>query len=164
MEKSPLHIFLQLVEPPSYADAIFAPPYMGSSSDTEIQSAANGASESQASTSRPQQLVLNISVTEPQKIVEGSGSSLVPGSGSFVSYKVSCVTSFHQPSCAFEWKMSSSWISCNSCQIRRPCTVSSEEGLISTRIVDHTDTEAYTSLQLPPRELDRAEMEQERKG
>jgi hypothetical protein len=94
MDKSPLHILVQLVEPPSYADAIFAPPYMGSSSDTEIQSAANGASESQASTSRPQQLVLNISVTEPQKIVEGSGSSLVPGSGSFVSYKVSCVTSF----------------------------------------------------------------------
>lgn len=83
--------FSQLVEPPSYADAIFAPPYMGSSSDTEISAATNGPSpsEAQPSTSRPNQLVLNISVTDPQKIIESAGSSLVPGSGTYVSYKVS---------------------------------------------------------------------------
>ncbi|GAQ79708.1 Sorting nexins and related PX domain-containing proteins [Klebsormidium nitens] len=83
-----------LVEPPSYADAIFAPPYMGSSSDTEITAATNGPSpsEAQPSTSRPNQLVLNISVTDPQKIIESAGSSLVPGSGTYVSYKVTTKT------------------------------------------------------------------------
>ncbi|KAG0584397.1 hypothetical protein M758_3G207200 [Ceratodon purpureus] len=77
-----------MIEPPSYADAIFSP-YMGD--DLNGSSPDLGIHSSPSFTSSPSSEFLSVRVSDPQKVPE-TGSSLVPGGSSYVTYKFSTHT------------------------------------------------------------------------
>ncbi|KAG6555806.1 hypothetical protein Mapa_002445 [Marchantia paleacea] len=80
-----------LVEPPSYADAIFTP-YMGEASTVNGNGREVGDSSSSSLHSFPVYSdTLIITVTQPQKSQE-SGGSIVPGGSSYVTYLITTRT------------------------------------------------------------------------
>lgn len=72
-----------MIEPPSYADAIFSP-YMGD--DSNGSSHDLGIHSSPSLSSSPSSKFLSVRVSDPQKVLD-PGSSLVPGGSSYVTYK-----------------------------------------------------------------------------
>jgi hypothetical protein len=78
-----------MIEPPSYADAIFSP-YMGDDSNGSARDLGIRSSPSFSSSSSSSEF-LTVKVSDPQKVQE-SGSSLVPGGSSHVTYKFTTKT------------------------------------------------------------------------
>lgn len=78
-----------LIEPPSYADAIFSP-YMGEALNGSARDVSNNASSSFSSSPSFSE-VLTVNVLHPQK-AQDTGGSIVPGGTSYVTYMISTHT------------------------------------------------------------------------
>eukprot|EP00249_Psilotum_nudum_P019180 c27128_g2_i2 orf=202-1917(+) len=74
-----------LVEPPSYADVIFTPYAGGAVGNGDSRVTGNSSSPLSSSSSSSE--LLDVTVTQPQKVQE-NGSSFVPGSSSYVTYLI----------------------------------------------------------------------------
>lgn len=76
-----------LVEPPSYADVIFTP-YVGDALGNNGSSRESGNSLPLSSSSSSFTEYLTITVSQPQKVQDNAGSSIVPGSNTYVTYLI----------------------------------------------------------------------------
>lgn len=83
------------VEPPSYADVIFTP-YVGDSVSGNGSSRDFGNSLPRLPSSSSFSEYLSITVSQPQKVQDSAGSSIIPGSNTYVTYLIVTQTNLPQ--------------------------------------------------------------------
>lgn len=83
------------VEPPSYADVIFTP-YVGDSVSGNGSSRDYGSSLPRLPSSGSFSEYLSITVSQPQKVQDTAGSSIIPGSNTYVTYLIVTQTNIPQ--------------------------------------------------------------------